>query len=274
MAPTSTLSFDIDALTRTDIAAAFDLSAEAGENQSLGDWTMLLRHGETFSVRDSSGKPLAACATLNYPPRIGWIAVLLVSPPYRRRGIGTRLLRHVVERLRRQGLTPMLDVPAGAFEPEAFGFATLATIERWRGRGRGPGAAVSPADEQLRDAIQRDAKVFGGKREALLLDLAARPDALTVTAGDAHLFCRTGRRSTQVGPVLADTAAAGTSIVGDAIDTIDGEIILDVPSTQTELREMLAGRGFAVVETFARMALGRAPAPAERLRVTAGTDLG
>ncbi len=272
--PTNTLGLDIGALTKADLAAAFDLTAAAGENQSLADWAMLLRRGDVVGVRDARAELIGVCATLSYPPRIGWIGVMVVSRPYRRRGIGTRLLRHAVERLRRQGLTPMLDLRAGPLDVEALGFAPVARIERWQGRGRGPGAAAQPTAEELRQAIERDAKAFGCEREALLLELASRPDALTVTARDAHLFCRAGRRSTQIGPVVADIAAAGASLLADAIDTIEGEISIDVPSTQDDVREVLADRGFLIAESFLRMGLGRAPALPESLRVVAGTDLG
>ena len=272
--PTNTLGLDIGTLTKADIGAAFDLTAMAGENQSLADWAMLVRHGDLFGVRDSRGQLIGVCATLSYPPRIGWIGVLVVGRAYRRRGIGTGLLRHATDRLRRQGFTPMLDLRAGALDVETLGFGPIARIERWQGRGRGPGAAARPTADALHQAIEQDTGAFGGDRERVLLDLASRPDALTVAAGNAHLFCRTGRRSTQLGPIVTDTAGAATSILADAIDTIEGEITLCVPSAQDEVRELLSGRGFLITETFVRMALGRAPAVAEALRVTAGTDLG
>jgi GNAT superfamily N-acetyltransferase len=272
--PINTLGLDIGALTKADIGAAFDLTTAAGENQSLADWAMLVRHGDVFGVHDARGQLIGVCATLSWLPRIGWVGVLVVSRPYRRRGIGTGLLRHAVERLRRHGLTPMLDLRAGALDVEALGFGPIARIERWQGRGRGPGAAALPTAEALQRAIEQDAAAFGGDREAMLLDLASRPDALTVTAGAAYLFCRAGRRSAQLGPVVGDTAAAATSILADAIDTIEGEITLCVPGTQDQVRDMLADRGFLITETFARMALGRAPSLTDDLRVTGGTDLG
>ena len=272
--PTNTLGLDIGALTKADIGAAFDLTTAAGENQSLADWAMLVRHGDVFGVRDGRGQLIGVCASLSYPPRIGWIGVLVVARPYRRRGIGTSLLRYATDRLRRQGLTPMLDLRTGALDVEALGFGPIARIERWQGRGRGPGAADRPTANELHQAIEHDTTAFGGDRESMLLDLSSRPDALMMTAGAAHLFCRAGRRSTQLGPVVADSTAAGTGILADAIDTIEGEITLCVPSTQDEVRDLLADRGFLITETFVRMALGRAPAVAEDLRVTAGADLG
>jgi GNAT superfamily N-acetyltransferase len=273
---TSALDLDVSAMTTADIAAGLELVAAAGWNQTAADWKTMLRLGNGFGVRDEHGRIIATSVVIPYPPRVGWIGMLLVHPAYRQGGIATRLLRHAIDALGRRRLTPMLDAPTGGFACEKLGFAATASLNRWRGRGRGPGATSAPSADQLLEAIARDEAVCGYRREALLLDLASWPDALTLAASEGHLFSRVGRRATEIGPVAARTDAAAISLVGDAIDTIEGEVILHVPASQRALAEMLAGRGFAVDGAFTRMVLGP-PADfvtRETLRVTAGPDLG
>ncbi len=272
----SALDLDVSAMAPADIAAGLDLVAAAGWNQTAADWKAMLRLGNGYGVRDERGRIIAMTVVIAYPPRVGWIGMLLVHPDYRQRGIATRLLRHAIDVLRRRRLAPMLDAPTAGFGCEKLGFAATASLNRWHGRGRGPGAASGPSAEQLREAVARDQAACGYSREALLLDLAARPDALTLVGPAGHLFSRAGRRATEIGPVVAETEAGAITLVGDAIDTIEGEVILHVPTGQTALGEMLAGRGFAVNGAFTRMVLGPAAdlAPRETLRVTAGPDLG
>jgi GNAT superfamily N-acetyltransferase len=274
--PTSALDLDIGPMTVADVAAGLDLAAAAGSDQTAADWTMLSRLGEGYGLRDERGRLIASALVVPYRPNVGWVGMLLVHPAHRQRSIATRLLRYALDTLRRRRLTPMLDAPLGRSNCEKLGFVGTVSIKRWRGRGRGPGIASRPSADRLREAIARDEAALGYPREALLLDLAARRDALTLTAGDGHLFTRTGRRATQIGPVASATDEAALSLIGDAIDTIEGEICLDVPAGQTALADMLADRGFVVDGAFTRMVLGPAAdfSPHETLRVTAGPDLG
>jgi GNAT superfamily N-acetyltransferase len=273
---TSILDLDVSAMAPADIVAGLDLVAAAGGNQTAAEWKAILRLGTGYAVRDERGRIIATSVVIPHPPRVGWIGMLFVDPAHRQRGTGTRLLRHAIDVLRRRRLTPMLDAPTTGSACKKLGFVATAPLNRWWGRGRGPGAASAPSADQLRDAIARDEGACGYSREALLRDLASRPDALTLTAPEGHLFSRAGRRATEIGPVAAETEAAAISLVGDAIDTIEGEVVLHVPAGQTVLAEMLADRGFVWDGAFTRMVLGLAAdlAPHETLRVTAGPDLG
>jgi hypothetical protein len=253
----------------------------AGWNQTMRDWSALLYAGQGFGMRGPDGRLVASIVVLRYPPRLGWIGMVLVDENYRHRGIATRLMRHGIEILQADGLIPMLDAtPDGRKVYERLGFTPLAPIQRWRGTAiarerRGLSRWRTP---ELDAAIALDAAAFGAPRRRLLLGLAARLDALSLKASHGHgyLFSRAGRTATQIGPVLAESEATGVALCERALDRLDGEVLLDVPVRETAIAAMLEARGLTVERSFTRMALGDGGpfslGPA--MRIVAGPELG
>ena len=79
-------------LTPGDLESAFTLSSTAGWNQRLEDWRALLRlapRGSFAAIVD--GRIVGTAIGIDYRT-FGWIAMMLVDPAYRGRGLGGRLL--------------------------------------------------------------------------------------------------------------------------------------------------------------------------------------
>jgi len=89
MAPSDEREAPIDVLGEDDLEAAMALSEEAGWNQVAADWLLMLRLGSGFAVRDG-GRVVATALALPYPPVFGWVSMVLVHTPYRRRGLAAR----------------------------------------------------------------------------------------------------------------------------------------------------------------------------------------
>ena len=70
-----------------DVAAGLALSAEAGWNQTAEDWSMMIRLGQAFAIAAPDSRLVATALALPYPPDFGWISMVLVHGPYRRRGL-------------------------------------------------------------------------------------------------------------------------------------------------------------------------------------------
>lgn len=259
----------------SDLGALTALVAEAGWNQTEADWLAMLASGEGLGVRDEAGRVIASGLLMPYGT-VGWIGMVLVHGPFRRRGIATRLLAALIARARTAGLVPALDAtPAGRPVYEALGFSPVDSIERWRGPGGAGAPARAPlSPDRIRMAEALDAQAFGSSRPGFLTKLLDRPGAFALAAepGDGVLFVRPGRTATQVGPMLSSGDDIG--LLDRALDAISGPVLLDVPVRQAAIADHLRARGFVVERPFTRMALGAATATSPAMRIVAGPELG
>jgi GNAT superfamily N-acetyltransferase len=276
MAPIDARDAPIDVLGADDLDEALALSAEAGWNQDAADWALMLRFGHGFAVRDAD-RVVATALALPYPPVFGWVSMVLVHAPYRRRGLATRLVERATAALTDAGLLPVLDAtPAGAKVYGGMGFRPVENLMRWRGSGGG--SQVSSAEPDLADGVSElDTEAFGADRSAVLLDLADRPAPVSaLAAGSGYLLSRAGRTATQLGPLVARDAAIAVALLGRGLDAAAGTVVVDVPERATAVAEHLAGCGFVPERPFVRMALGRNAIGGEPALVhaIAGPELG
>lgn len=271
--------FAIGPLGPADIDGCLSLVREAGWNQIQADWDHMLVQGHGFGIRDENASLVATAVALPYPPSVGWIGMVLVAGAFRNRGFATRLLKHAIEELKSQGLTPMLDAtPAGRKVYEPLGFVPVFTISRWRGvaSGRPQADRRDPFDIDAAGAMDR--QVFGASRRALLADLRARNDGIVLTSAErpGFLLSRAGRTAFHLGPVVAEDEADAVALCSRALDQIAGPVLIDVPDCQTAIADLLRARGFSVERPFTRMALseGSEIRNGAAMRVIAGPELG
>jgi GNAT superfamily N-acetyltransferase len=271
---------DLVELDPGDVGAALALSVEAGWDQTAEDWALMLRLGRAFGVR-AGDRLVASALALPYPPRFGWVSMVLVHEPYRRRGLGTRVFEAAVAALRDRGLVPMLDAtPAGEPLYASLGFRAVERLTRWRGRGAGTAPpSGDPLGETELVAVSRlDREAFGADRTAVLADLAARPASVHLLdpAEGAFLLSRPGRTALHLGPLVARSPARAASLLHASLELVCGPVLVDVPDRQQELAALLAAGGFEPERPFARMALGSEEGfgDPELLCAVAGPELG
>ena len=269
-----------------DIDGASALVIEAGWNQNANDWRIFLELGRAFAVKDASGRLAATAATLPYPSGFGWISMVLVSGPFRRQGIATRLLERCIGSLREAGMVPVLDAtPAGREVYRPLGFRDGWPITRWRR------PAVSTINEvktaRLLEegswpaVLALDARAFGCDRAPLLERLRARSSqfACVVERNGAlrgFLLGREGRVATQLGPIVAEDEETAAELAGFACGRIAGPVLLDALDRHGALARWLEAHGFARERPYTRMALGRDElfGDPRRLAAIAGPELG
>ena len=277
MAPSEARDGQIDALCEDDLEWALALSEEAGWNQVAADWLLMLRLGSGFAVRDG-GRVVATSLALPYPPAFGWVSMVLVHEPYRRRGLATRLVERAMAVLRGDGLQPVLDAtPAGAEVYGRMGFRPVGNQLRWRGTGAGAAAVQEPSD--IADRVQDlDRTAFGADRGAVLAELSTRPAPVAVLAAgdDGYLLSRVGRTATQLGPLVAREATTAIALLTEGLDAVGGAVVVDVPEQATAVAALLTERGFAPERAYVRLVHGTdglAGAP-ELVHAIAGPELG
>jgi GNAT superfamily N-acetyltransferase len=278
------------ALGAADLDGAQALVAESGWNQVPADWELFTELGAAFKVSGANGEVAATAATLPFAG-FGWISMVLVAKTHRRQGIATALLEHCIQRLRQDGLVPVLDAtPAGREVYRPLGFRDGWPITRWRRVERGAampagadgGAAVRAlhaADWPALSAL--DARTFGADRTPVLRRLQSRSSAFACVAGqsgriEGYLLGRNGRRATQVGPIVAQDPAVASALLAHALARIDGPVLLDVLDLHSAFPPLLAAAGFAVERSYTRMTLDRETpfGDAGLMAAIAGPELG
>ena len=87
----------IRALTVEDLGEALRLSTTAGWNQQVDDWRMLLRLAPAGAFAALVDACIVGTAIGIDYGGFAWIAMMLVDPAYRGRGLGRRLLEAAMD---------------------------------------------------------------------------------------------------------------------------------------------------------------------------------
>lgn len=271
-------------LDASNITGGVALSVEAHWNQNATDWSLMLEQGTAIGYQAPDGQIVGSALILPYGGAFGWISMVLVTAPWRRKGLATSLLDECMSMLEARGLAQILDAtPDGALVYGPLGFATQFEMQRWEATGVSvatPDTALSRSYEasDLQPVLDYDRAVFGGDRGGILTGLATRGAdcARVAIAGNGYLFGRDGRRAHQIGPVCADDAGTAIDMLAHALSRIPGPVFIDVPDMHDEVVAFLIEHGFAAQRPFTRMYRG-SPAgfgdPA-RMFAVAGPELG
>ena len=249
----------------SDIEGAMALVAEAGWNQVPADWRLMGVPGGAVGLRAEDGTLVATALALPYPPDFGWISMVLVTGAYRRQGLATALLRDRIEWLRERNLVPILDATEfGAAVYARIGFEAKERFTRWEGQGGGSGSFsdfVRPAGpEDHAWILALDTAVAGADRSILIGDLLDRPGSRcwVSRSGEAGFaIARTGRRATQVGPMVAADEAMAVDLLGAALAGVEGPVFLDAVDARSVLADFIRAKGLVRQRGFVRMSLGK-----------------
>lgn len=259
---------EIRLLSTSDLTAAMGLKELAGWNQTEGDWRRLLHFGPRGCFAAClDGRLIGTVTTAPYGTDLAWIGMMLVSPEYRRQGIGTALMQAALDYLRGIGVVSIkLDATAlGRPLYESLGFIAEGLIERWEGVA----PLVEKKDpalitETTRPAVYAlDRQAFGADRRPWLDALMAGSPvgSLMAMSSDDHLvgygLMRPGSQAFYVGPVIARGKEAALSLFDGLLSQLAGEkVYLDFNTGFGSGPEMLAKRGFVKQRDLIRMRFG------------------
>jgi GNAT superfamily N-acetyltransferase len=257
-------------LTVDDLDDAFRLSTIVGWNQRLDDWRILLQIApDAAFAADADGCITATALGIDYG-RFWWIAMMLVDPSYRRRGLGRRLLEAAMTAAP-ANLPIRLDATAlGRPLYLQYDFEDESTLSRYVRSG---GPAVGPTSGALKGSVDvrpmrssdletivdQDKVTFGGDRAAVLgWALHDAPQfAHVVHTRDApthYCFGRRGRLFDQIGPVVAADEGTAQALAGAALDAAaDRPVVVDAFDKHSQFGAWLRSRGFLVQRPLVRM---------------------
>jgi GNAT superfamily N-acetyltransferase len=252
-----------------------DLPAIAAQREAAGwgvhEWALRAvigsPHARCVVVEDGDGAIIGVGSGAAYPP-IGFVGNMLVAESHRRRGIGSHVLRTVVEYLRRAGATRVELFATAAGRPlyERHGFtpsgpSAMAALPRGAGVADTSVQVTEATPGDLAEVAAYDTPRFGGDRSWLLAILAREPGhpLLVARRGDSvvgHAWLRPD--ADRIGPFAADGPTVAAALLGAAFERRPG---LDVLSTNLPMANQpavrwLTGIGVELEPWEGRMALG------------------
>ena len=200
--------------------------------------------------------------------RFGWIAMMLVDPAYRGRGLGARLLEAAMSAIP-PNLPIRLDAtPLGRPLYGRYGFQDEVVLSRHVLDAPARERVVEPEDSvsgihpltaiHLPSVMENDARVFGGNRLRVLeWAMAGAPQYAFVAPGEsAPQYClgRTGRLFDQIGPVVAQNPDMAKALVRAALGRAgDNPVVIDAFEVHETFAGWLRATGFRVQRPLYRM---------------------
>ncbi len=244
------------------VASAHRLSTQAGWNQSEEDWRRLARlQPEAVRVWVDAGEVRASYSAIAYGQAVAWIGMILVDTAYRGGGLGKATFHAALESAHSLGATVLGLDATDLGEPiyRKFGFETIAPTARWCGTLL-PGEPGQPIATGWSEALPAlDHAACGEDRAALLHDLAHHGGTLLRTADSRAYAClRPGREAWQLGPVIAEDAAALSALL-HAAAAITGCTPVFYDALQPESAPLLRQHGLSPLRHLKRMTLPAAP---------------
>ena len=264
---------DIRLLTADNLDGAFTLSATAGWNQRYDDWRMLLEIAPGGSFAAVLDDTIAGTAIGIDYGTFGWIAMMLVDPKFRSRGIGAQLLEAAIGALP-PDLPIRLDAtPLGRPLYQRYGFEDRSMLTRYvRAAGdaataddedaaRSPAAVRRLTLDDLPAVAHQDGLVFGGTRRVVVeWAFHGAPHYAHAIAADgadgARQFClgREGRLFDQIGPVVAADDRSACGLVGAALDASrERAMVVDAFDANPRFTSWIQARGFKPQRPLYRM---------------------
>lgn len=240
-----------------DVPAAFQLSAQAGWNQTEEDWRTLLElASETCLAIEVNGQLAATTTLLCYGRRLAWLGMVLTKPEFQRRGFARKLLRGALKRADEMAIeTIKLDATEqGQPLYGEFGFRREEEIVR-RSRPNSGSEQLPAVRSSASLWRQVDASYFGADRLTLLERLAERnPPAVRE---QSYLFSRPGRASAYLGPCVSDNPEEARSMILACVENSRCSWYWDLFPRNQRAVAIASELGFTPQRRLLRMARGK-----------------
>jgi GNAT superfamily N-acetyltransferase len=253
-------------MSKAELGVALDWAAAEGWNPGLQD-------AESFHAADPEGFFLAECAgealgcicAIAYDETFGYVGLFIIRPPYRKQGLGHRLLNVALRHV--QGRNVGLDA-ANAMQ-EVYGrygfeFAYHTIRHHCAGGGKAPAGLIDLTSVPF-DEIQRyDATVFPTARATFLSRWIAQSSASLAVIREQELagygVLRACREGYKIGPLFADDPEIADALFqGLSARAAGAPVFLDTPDANPDAIELAKRRGLTPIFDAARMFTRGAP---------------
>lgn len=269
---------DVRRVLSSELDACLDLAESRDWGRERGKWELLFQVGEVFGIDAPDGRLAAVVVLTRYGDSLAVVGMLLVAPRHGRRGLGRRLMEHLIE-VRGAATLFLYATEEGLPLYERLGFVQVDTLTKHVGTLRrlpaiAPGVEVREATVEDFGALAAlDGEAVGAPRHELLRALLARSDRVGVAtrAGQPLGYCIrwSNLDVSMLGPLVATDDGVATSLIAHAGEGAPLPVRLDFPSRFSLLMESARECGLQAQPPIPAMTLGGRGLPGARHRLYA-----
>jgi ribosomal protein S18 acetylase RimI-like enzyme len=224
---------------------------------------------------------VGTAGAVGYGRDLAWVCMVIVDPDARGRGLASRLVAEVLDRVSGFAVVGLDATPQGRPVYARLGFGDGPALARMEAGSERPAASAAVArpmrDADLEAVWRWDREVFGADRSRVLrFALATAPEYAWVRDGrdglEAYCFGRHGHNAEQIGPVVARTSDAARDVLAPALaGAPTRRFFLDITA---EGRDVALSLGFSEQRPFTRMYRGPALPSSSALYAVLGPEFG
>jgi ribosomal protein S18 acetylase RimI-like enzyme len=256
-----------------DIKFAYKTTKIEGWNYPEKDIKrMFSYHPSGCFIAETDGKQVGHVFSVNYG-KLGWIGLLIVKAEYRRKGIGTALMKKAISHLltSRVETTRLEAVSAIANLYRKLEFVDEYDSLRFLGINRKIDYVASSNVKLLKEGMIRkvamfDAEYFGANRTKVLSSLYHdHPKLCFVSCAGpelvGYIMCRMAEKGYRMGPWVCnpENPQAAKELLTECMKTMEenAKLYVGVPAVNKKAVEILQGFGFEQYSKSIRMHFGK-----------------
>jgi predicted N-acetyltransferase YhbS len=257
----------------SDIEFAYEMTKIEGWNYARKDIQRMFSYNSSGCfIAEMNGKQVGHVFSVNYG-KLGWIGLLIVRAEYRRKGIGTALMKEAIHYLLTSGAeTVRLEaVPKIAPIYRKLGFVDEYDSLRFLGVGRKISFANNSnvkllKKETMKEIAEFDAEYFGVNRIKVLSSLYHDNPKLCFAshAGSklvGYIMCRKAEKGYRVGPWVCnpENPQAAKELLMKCTEAMEenAKLYVGVPVVNKKVAEILHDFGFEQYSKSIRMYVGK-----------------
>ncbi|MGP3958720.1 GNAT family N-acetyltransferase [Nonomuraea sp. 3N208] len=244
-------------LTLDDLDDCTRLAKDRGWLPERHKWRLLFEVGEPYGIDAPDGDGLAATNILTcYGDDHAVISMVLTASRFGRRGLGRRLMEHVLERAGDRTVS-LYATEYGRPLYERLGFRVVGRAAKHTGlfRGEHSGRTRPATPDDLGTILALDAELFGTDRSALLRRMFTFGEQVRIADGGFGHRWRNDD-NTVIGPVVARDEETARALIGDLALGADGEVRMDFDLAHESMIRWAGGHGIADPWQVSRMVRG------------------
>lgn len=270
-------------LEAADVPLLLEVSGSAGWATTAETWNALLGVGcgVFYGHRSAGGEIVSSAGVYNYG-KLASLAMVLVKPAYRGRGLAKELIERCLAQLPPAAPVMLVATELGLPLYTRLGFKPVGETQRMflTGGKAKPGKAacarfrIRPyAAADFRGVLNADTAALGVERESVIRACISAPGACFVLADGNRITgfaaAKDGPGTRAIGPVIAPDDETALCLVENLLAGTDAKVQIDPLSGHAAFSKALADRGFVVESTAPLMLLNGEILPGRRENIFA-----